>query len=378
MVKKIKQLLACALGLVILAGNCPVGKNCVQTVSPMMKVEANATNAYVNGYSPNQLRTAYGVNSLPKQGAGQTIAIVDAYGDPNIEQDLKTFDSTFSLNAPPSIHVAYPGGQPDYSNDSGGWALETALDVEWAHSMAPQANITVVAAKSAAFTDMFHAVDYANNNSAQIVSMSWGGRESSSESSRYDTYFSHPSTTYVASDGDNGAAASYPAASQKVVAVGGTTLKLDSTSHRRSETAWSGSGGDPSQYIQEPSWQKDMKISSNGKRGIPDVAFDADPATGVAVYSSVNYSGRSGWFEVGGTSLSAPAWAGLLAVGNSYSPNSNAGEKLYKLAGGTSYQNPQGVFYDVVSGSNGNSAKKGYDFVTGLGSPNAAKLLPLL
>ena len=376
--KQLKSLATFVLSVAVLVGSTTAGYahgTLDGTMHSMLKVKTRPTATYVNGYSPEQLRTAYGVNAQSKRGAGETIAIVDAYGDSNIENDLNVFDQRFGLSAPKNISVSYPQGKP--TSTDGGWALETALDVEWAHAMAPDANLLVIAAKSASTQDLLNAIQYANNHSAQVVSMSWGGNESRRESS-LDSNFSHSGVVYLASAGDDGAQSSWPATSSKVVAVGGTTLKLDSSNHRTSETAWNLSGGDISQYINEPAWQASMRISSNGMRGTPDVSFDADPNTGVAVYSSIDYNGSSGWSEVGGTSLSAPAWAGLIADGDNYSALSGANQVLYKLAGGTSYTNPQNAFYDVVSGSNGNNASQGYDFVTGLGSPKADKLLPLL
>lgn len=341
-------------------------------VNPMIKIHRDATSTYQSGYKPSQISTAYGISSLSVKGSGETIAIVDAYGDPNMASDLQKFDAQFNLPAA-NLTVAYPSGTP--STDAG-WALETALDVEWAHSIAPSAKILLVCAKSASESNLLTAINYANSHGAQVVSMSWGGSEFSGESN-YDSYFSHSGTVYLASAGDNGAESSWPAASPKVVAVGGTNLPLDSNGNRTgAETAWSGSGGGLSSYVAEPTWQSNIGISSGNERAIPDVAFDADPNTGVAVYDSISYDGTSGWWVVGGTSLSAPAWAGLVALGDNYSPITSGSQLLYTLAGGTSYSNPQTNFNDITSGSNGYDAGTGYDLVTGLGSPVADKLIP--
>ena len=369
--KSIAIFSALCMAVLISTGASGVPNN--KVANSMIKIHRNATSTYVNGYTVSQIKSAYGIDKLAKDGAGETIAIVDAYGDPNIKSDLKAFDSQFNL-PDADLEIDYPNGKP--ATDAG-WALETALDVEWAHAIAPEAKIELVAAYSASTKNLLNAVNYANNHGAQVVSMSWGSDESSSLT-QYDSYFKNSGTVYVASAGDNGSEVCWPAASANVISVGGTTLSIDSNGNRTSETAWDESGGGINSYVSEPSWQTKMNISSSSDRATPDVSFDADPATGVAVYDSVRYNGTSGWWEIGGTSFSAPAWAGLIAIGDNYSPISSANELLYKLAGETSYSNPQVNYYDVTSGSNGNSAGQGYDLVTGLGSPVADKLVPKL
>src|SRR5205823_5599138 len=199
----------------------------------------------------SQIRHAYGFDSfhyvsggqsIAADGRGQTIAIVDAYDDPRIFNDLATFDRTFNLPAPPSFVKAYYTTQTN-----NGWAGEEALDVEWAHAMAPAANLLLVEAKSSSLSDLLTAVDWARHQSGvSVVSMSWGGGEFSSETS-YDGYFTTPSghkgVTFVASSGDNGAVSSWPAVSPNVLSVGGTSLRTDSVGNYISETGWSGSGG---------------------------------------------------------------------------------------------------------------------------------------
>jgi len=342
------------------------------------------------GLSPAQLRHAYGVDLLANQGAGQTIAIVDAYDDPNIASDLNTFDSYYGLPACTTsngcFQKIYASGRQPRSNS--GWALEIALDVEWSHAMAPAAKIILVEAASNSFTNLLSAVDVAVQNGATVVSMSWGGGESSGEGS-YDTHFAVNGVTFTASSGDSGNGVEYPAASPDVVGVGGTTLTLSGGNYG-SETAWSGSGGGLSAYENEPLYQATYAIPNDpsGKRGVPDIAFDADPNTGVAVYDSVKYNGQSGWFQVGGTSLGSPCWAGLIAIANSLRVAAGKGTLtsagnaayVYAAAAAASYA---ANFYDVASGTNGNcgtlcTASSGYDYVTGLGSPQANNLLPAL
>jgi subtilase family serine protease len=345
--------------------------------APLIKVRGNASSVYSSGYSPAQIRHAYGVDQINGTGAGQTIAIVDAYGSPTIQSDLATFNSQFGLSQA-NLTIAYPSGKP--TKTDGGWALETALDVEWAHAMAPDANILLVVAKSATASNLLAAVDYATAHGAVVVSNSWGGGENSSLLA-YDSHFQHSGVIYLASSGDNGTGASWPASSAAVVAVGGTTLPLDGAGNRTgAETAWNGSGGGLSAYVAEPAYQSSYGISSGGKRAIPDVAAVADPNTGVAVYSSTRYNGQKGWFVVGGTSLSSPLWAGFIALadqgrGTALTDGHSA---LYNLATGSSYGTD---YHDVQSGTNGTcgaicTAGPGYDEVTGLGTPAVNQLVP--
>jgi subtilase family serine protease len=224
-------------------------------------------------------------------------------------------------------------------------------------------------------------VDAAVNAGATVVSMSWGGPEFSGMSI-YDSHFNRPNVTFTASSGDNGAGVEWPAASPYVVAVGGTSLYLDSNGNRSSEVAWSGSGGGSSSVYSEPGYQSGWQTSN--RRGVPDVSFLADPNTGVLVYDSVN----GGWFVVGGTSASAPQWAAMVALANQLRANSGAtplsslNTILYSLAQGSTtmpYAINSAYFYDVSQGNNGGYvAAPQYDFVTGLGSPIANALVPAL
>lgn len=345
-------------------------------VTHPIRIKSNATSTYQNGYNPTQIRNAYGINNLSEQGSGQTIAIVDAYGSPTIQSDLQTFDSQFGL-APANLTIAYPNGKP---GTNGGWALETSMDVEWAHSIAPQAKIMLVVAASSSLSDLLSAENYATNHGAQVVSNSWGAGEFSSESS-YESYFNHSGVTYTASSGDNGYGVEWPAASPHVVGVGGTTLNLTSSGSRLSASAWSGSGGGTSSYFYRPSYQNNWTSVVGSSRGVPDIAFDADPNTGVAVYDTTRDQGQSGWFQVGGTSLGAPSWAGLIALVDSGSStplsSSQALNKIYNLAGTTGSAGYNTNFYDITSGNNGGYyAQSGYDLVTGIGEPQANNLVP--
>ena len=254
-------------------------------------------------FTPDQIRKAYGIDQITGDGTGKTIAIVDAYGDASIEADLHAFNTAFGL--PDPVMEIYPSATVGTDPKFPGWAIETALDVEWAHAIAPGAKILLVIAPSASLGDLLNSVNYATAHGADIVSMSWGGNEFNNETT-YDSYFNHSGVTYLASSGDSGAGVSWPAASQYVVAVGGTTLAINADGSYGSESAWDGSGGGQSAYVSKPAFQNGFQSSSY--RQVPDVAFVADQDSGVKVYYN------NGWYAVGGTSLSAPCWAGLYAV----------------------------------------------------------------
>ncbi len=327
-----------------------------------------ATNATAP-YTPAQIRTAYGFSKLSYDGTGQTIAVVDAYDDPNIAADLRVFDQTFGLSAPPSFVKATPEGMPTSNPD---WAGEISLDVEWAHAIAPKAKILLVEAASSSVTDLIHAVNYARAQpGVAVVSMSWGSSEWSGETA-YDSTFTTPSghtgVAFVASTGDDGAGVEWPAASPNVLAVGGTSLTITSAGAYVGETAWSDGGGGESAFEAEPSFQD--AAQPFGKRTTPDVAYDADPNTGIYVYDSFpNSSGYAGWFDYGGTSAGAPQWAALIALADQ--GRAAAGLGALTNAAAAIYSLPAADFHDITSGGNGYSALYGYDLATGLGSPRA-------
>ena len=342
------------------------------------------------GYNPQQIQIAYGINQIKfsggtvtGNGAGQTIAIVDAYNDPNITSDLATFDTKFGLSAPPSFKVDNLGA----STTNAGWALEESLDVEWVHAVAPAANIVLVEAPSASLSSLFSAVSSASKlPGVSVVSMSWGTTEFWGESA-YDSIFTtpagHAGVTFVDASGDSGAwdGPMYPSVSPNVLAVGGTSLTLGADSTYGSETGWSDSTGGLSGYDSDwrtyepkPSYQTATLQAaglSYGVRSTPDVSFNANPNTGVAVYDSVPYSGQSGWFEVGGTSAAAPAWAGLVAIADQGLATGGKGALSGTQVQTDLYNLPSSDFNDITSGFNGYYATSGYNLVTGLGSPKA-------
>jgi hypothetical protein len=330
-------------------------------------------------YTPAQIAQAYQFNSIslngtPGTGKGETIAIVDAYDDPNIQSDLNTFDSEFGLSSTTVIRVNENGGTRYPSRDpTGGWELEESLDVEWAHAMAPGATIMLVEASSAGSGDLLAAIKYASAH-ANVVSMSWGGSEFGGENGYDSQYFDRSGVVFVASSGDSGPPAEWPSVSPNVLGVGGTALTLGSNNTWQSETGWSGSSGGPSIYEAQPSYQTGVVTQTASARAAPDVAYDASPSTGVYVYDSYPYEGENlGWLGVGGTSVGAPNWAALVAIADqgralSSEPalNSTGPQQVMDIL----YQNPAAL-HDITSGSNGYSAGPGYDYVTGMGSPIA-------
>ncbi|RQV23176.1 peptidase S8/S53 subtilisin kexin sedolisin [Burkholderia cenocepacia] len=353
---------------------------------PPFHTKPRASTATIAGLTPALARHAYGFDAIANQGDGMVVAIVDAYDDPKIEADLGVFSTAFSLPACTSSNGCFTkvyarGARP---KPNAGWSLEISLDVEWVHAIAPKAKIVLVEAASASFSDLMAAVDVAVKRGASVVSMSFGGNEFSSETG-FDSHFDVPGVTFVASSGDSGTGTEYPAASPYVVSVGGTTLSSDTAGNYIGEAAWSGSGGGVSSVEAEPAGQTAWPIPVAGKRGVPDVSYDANPSSGFAVYDSVTYQGQAGWFQVGGTSAGAPQWAALVAIANSLrtaagkASLSGAYDTLYAV-GKTAYGSD---FHDVTTGSNGNcgsvcSAAGGYDYVTGLGSPIAPALVQAL
>ena len=255
------------------------------------------TQSSVSVYTPAQIRAAYGFTGVSQTGAGQTIAIVDAYGDSTLSADLHTFDQQFGL-ADPKLSVVNETGSSKLPGNNSGWAMEISLDVEWAHAIAPGANILLVEANSSSLSDLLTAVNYARNTAGvSVVSMSWGTSDFAGEAN-YNSYFTTPAghtpVTFVASSGDSGAGASWPAIANNVLAVGGTTLKLTASNGYSSEVAWSGSGGGYSSNETESSFLK--TVQTTGKQSDPDVSYDADPSTGFYVRDAGN------WYDVGGTS----------------------------------------------------------------------------
>lgn len=346
---------------------------------------AGLTTPSSSAFTPALVRRAYGFDQIANRGAGQIIGIVDAYDDPSIEADLGVFNRQFGLPACTSANgcfrKVYGNGRQPAGNAN--WAVEIALDVEWAHAIAPQATILLVETPSNSLSDLLNGVDVAVRNGASVVSMSWTAGEFSGET-RNDNHFVTNGVTFLAASGDTGYGMAYPAASPDVIAVGGSSLHTDANGNYQSESAWSGSGGGLSIYEREPSYQATFGIPYNprGYRGAPDVSYNGNPGTGYAVYDSVKIGTASGWFQVGGTSAGSPQWAALVAIANSMRVSvrrarlSSTNTTIYSLAKTGMSTN----FRPVTQGTNGScgvicAASSGYDYVTGLGTPMASALV---
>lgn len=317
-----------------------------------------------SGLNPADLQSAYNLPSATA-GSGQTIAIVDAYNDPNAESDLAVYRSQFGLPACTTANGCFrkvdQNGGTNYPRGNSGWAEEISLDLDMVSAVCPNCHILLVEASSNSFTNLGTAVNTAVSLGANAISNSYGGSESSGESS-YASYYNHPGHIITASSGDNGYGVEVPAAYNTVVAVGGTSLSRSSTTRGWTETAWSGAGSGCSAYITKPSWQSD---SGCARRTVADVSAVANPSTGVSVYDT--YGQGSGWMVFGGTSVASPIIASVYGLAGNAS-SVNAASSLYSHTGS---------LYDVTSGSNGScggsylcTAGTGYDGPTGLGAPN--------
>jgi subtilase family serine protease len=373
-------------------------------------------------YSPQEMRTAYGVSELLADGfdgKGQTIVIVDSYGSPTIDADLRQFDSDYGLPDPPSFQVVSPLGTVEFdptNQDMVGWALETTLDVEWAHSMAPGANIVLLTSPvsetegTVGMPQFIQIETYAlDHHLGQVFSQSWGATENTLMDSagqdviaQFEAVYQRARAEHVtvfAGAGDSGSAnleqsgttfysfptVNYPASSPWVTAVGGTSLTADTSGNYISEAVWDdygAGGGGVSQIFSEPIWQLPLPASDQTllarHRGIPDVSYNADPSTGILVYASLPGL-PAGYYLFGGTSEGSPQWAGIAADFNQIAgrPLGYLNAKLY-LLGARGALAP--VTHDITVGNNGfagipgYSATPGWDLATGWGTPKLAAL----
>jgi hypothetical protein len=354
-------------------------------------------------YTPAQIRTAYNFPSanmpltinnvkVSPDGSGQTIAIVNAFDDPTIYQDVAKFDQTvLGVSDDPKTFLTqvFASGSRPESNIS--WSGETALDVEWAHAIAPGARIVLVEASSDGWSDLQSAVSVAGNQTrVSAISMSWGGPETDPTLNipSFDQTLkaiSDKGITLVAAAGDQGSLSgvSYPSSSPYVLGVGGTSLQVDGNGNRLSETGWSlnwfqyywygtavGGGGGVSAVEPEPAYQ--VGVQNTGYRTTPDVSYNADPATGFQVIDSQN----GGAYVVGGTSAGTPQYAGLVAIANQVRQAAYGLPALTSTQTLTAVYSLQNDFNDITSGNTGRySAQTGYDMVSGLGSPRASQLI---
>jgi subtilase family serine protease len=368
-------------------------------------------------FTPHVLRVAYGVQALTDRGftgKGQTVIDIVSYGSPTLQQDLDVFDQQFGL-PPLTVQVVTPLGTVPFDPTNpgmAGWAGETELDVQIIHAIAPEANIVVMTSPvnetegTIGLPQFLQLEQYAvAHHLGQIFSQSWTASEATLTDSasqqfiqtyaRFYQQAAQQGLTILSGSGDNGATdyadlaatklaptrtVNFPADVPWVTAVGGTSLAKVGAGY--SEVAWQGSGGGASQFFSQPDFQQGLSSSARsplgGHRGLPDVAANADPATGMAFY--INGS----WQQVGGTSASTPLWAGIVAIGDQMAGHGlgNINPGLYKLGESRAQQD----FRDVTSGNNstasngvqvqGFDASPGWDLVTGWGAPLADHLLP--
>jgi subtilase family serine protease len=423
-------------------------------------------------FTPTSMQNSYNLPPLyaaKDQGQGVTIAIIDSFGNPNIASDLANFNTqmgqqqmcgepgvTCTPDMPTFQHVYWNGvtqvkAPPPGSNGTGSqtrniWALETSLDVEWAHTIAPQANILLMTTNPAetlgvqGFPPMMDAEQFiVDHHEATVISQSFAAAEETFGSTQSLLNLRHAfisaassGVTVLGSSGDNGTAntsftpvknpatipfptVEWPASDPLVTGVGGTYLCTDPTTGGSIDSAdppvncqnnpgvrevgWIDAGGGFSHVFARPSYQDTLPAGSTpvgAMRGVPDVGYQASSRTGVLVYDTapgdaqggLNCSAgnpcSAGWYVVGGTSSSCPQWAGLVAIADQIAGHGlgQINSALYALASGPSYSTD---FYDVTTGNNqadpsvpGYPATTGWDPVTGLGTPNAANLVPAL
>jgi subtilase family serine protease len=335
-------------------------------VRPMTAQQAAAPLATVSGLGPAQLVSAYNLPSATA-GSGQTIAIVDAMDDPTADADLGTYRSQFGLSPCTTANGCFRkvnqngAASPLPATDSG-WALEISLDLDMASAICPNCHILLVEASSASFANLGTAVNQAASLGANAISNSYGGND---QRDATNSPYNHPGIAVTASSGDSGFGVEYPASSRFVTAVGGTTLTSASNGRGWTETAWNGAGSGCSRFNTQIAGQASANTGCR-RRATADVSAIADPNTGVAVFDSTPFQNQSGWFVVGGTSVSSPIIAGVYALaGNAASVNNSF-----------PYSHTSALF-DVTSGSNGScnpsqlcTARAGWDGPTGLGTPN--------
>ena len=315
----------------------------------------------IGGFTPAQVKSAYGWPTSVTAGTDRTIVIVTAFHAPTLEADLATFNAQFGLPACTvrggCLSVYDQTGGTRYPTTNAAWALETTMDVQWAHAIAPGAKIFVVEATDSSTTNLVAAAKWGRDKGG-YVSMSWGVPEFSGETdSAYSGVFVRSGVSFFASAGNSGGTAQFPSASKNVVSVGGTNLVVNGNTV--TETGWTNGGGGCSAYESAPSAQSGFSgysaVKCGGKRATPDVSAVADPATGVWVYSSTPYDNRSGWFLLGGTSAATVMVAArAAATGTALNATAVYGTKL--------------GLRDVTAGGNALGCKTGYDLCSGRGT----------
>jgi len=379
------------------------------------------------------MRRAYGLTDLVNDGftgKGQSIVIIDSFGSPSIADDLQVFDAGYGLPDPPLFKVLSPLGTVPFdpnNSDMVNWAFETTLDVEWAHAIAPGANIVLLTSPVSetegvqGMPQFLFLEKYAlDHHLGKIISQSWGatentlftaaGREVFEDFNAFYRRAASEHVTVFASCGDSGSAnlkqnlttfypfptVIFPASSPWVTAVGGTSLFASTNGKYQSETVWNegaadAGGGGISQVFKEPDYQQNNLPASDqallgGRRGIPDISYNGDPATSILVYLSFLH-GAVGYFRIGGTSEGSPQWAGIIAIANQRAdhPLGFLNKALYEL--GNSNDAAES-FHDITVGNNaqpgippgipGYHATRGWDAASGWGTPRAGELIQQL
>lgn len=348
--------------------------------------EAGAT-PLVGSYGPTQFHVAYNLPCTPKgpiqaqcaapsSFGGQTIAIVDSYDDPTVESDLAAYDQQFGLpactRANGCLTVVNENGGTNLPGLDTNWALEISLDVQTAHEVCQTCKILLVEANTSSFDDLAVAENEAVTLGANEISNSYGASDGSWQAS-YDPAYSHVNVAITAATGDWGYGTYFPASASGVLAVGGTTLRVNADNTYSSEVVWASDGSGCSSYETSPTWQKSQsnwgQTQCSSFRGAADVAADADPNSGAAIYDSTPYGGQTGWFDVGGTSLSSPLIASVIALAGGTAGVANAQSIPYAFFNSSNS-------HDILSGRDGTCSSTmciagvGYDGPTGMGSPN--------
>ncbi len=328
------------------------------------------------GYTPQMLKIHYSFDNT-LSGEDITVGIVTAYESLYVSEDLRVFSRTFGLGEP-SIQIItsrdYPSFVPDSVSDR--WILEAAIDTQWLHAFAPDADIRLYFSNSDDVGDMLETARVAGDE-CDIVSLSFG-REEFIDKNTYEDMFRTSGAFFVCASGDT-STVMYPASSQHVLSVGGTKLYLEKDGDAiGQELVWENSGCGISSYIAIPLWQKrfySIASLSGSMRCVPDISFFASGESGASVYIS-SYEGTGGWTTVDGTSVGAPCVAGIIACA-AQKRRAVLGERtelFYRLAGGDSYSNPMGVFDDIILGKSGiYSASEGFDIASGLGCVNISE-----
>lgn len=415
-----RMLLMCSIVLLILSGcSIQTGQNSGPTSDTPPTSSSQGTYGPA-AFTPQELRTAYGVTSLINRGItgkGQTVVVIVSYGSPTLQHDLDQFSQRFNLPHV-TVDVRAPIGDVPFDQSNSemtGWAGETSLDVETIHAIAPDARIVVLTSPvdetegTVGLPEFRRLEEYAvQNHLGTIISQSWGASEVSlndqmgrDELQQWDAFYKEATTqegiTFVTGSGDNGVTdyknvgrqisttptTSFPSDEPWVLSAGGTRLTTNTAGTSFKETAWNGSGGGVSTFYSTPGYQQalpgSMESKLQGHRGVPDVAASADPETGMVINIDGQYQ------VIGGTSAAAPLWAGLMALANQMAghPLGFVNPSLYKIGLSSAAQDD---FHDITRGNNtydqgdvhipGYAAVAGWDLVTGWGSPNAEKLLP--